>query len=246
MEGRLSKLEQIVSKPEQSPKRNGGKNQFELGIGLTPPGTRLVGRHSEKESESRFATVVEPVAAPTAENAPVNSPEPPASEAESKLDVNNLEEQVPGDNLGHRRIQDAAARALQAEEQARPEGRLGLRIQDAAGRAATKAEEQQAHASGVGPPIDDTDARALPEKDSDPRPTNGKEQVPAEPQVQTPTDNSAQRSERGSELGLEAGTEEAAAENDGAGSTNTAALTDQEKLEQAIQEAWKHFPPKLF
>jgi hypothetical protein len=173
VEGRLSKLERLISKREQSAKSNGGKYRPKFGAGLLPIGTPLVGRDSEKESGSRITTTAEPLAAASAENAHTHNAESRAPEAESKLDFNKEEGQESGDCRGGPRIQDAAARAAERDSEPR----------------VMNVEEQVPSEPRAQEPT--TNTAHLCEKEPVPRLANGTEQRPPESKEAGPASSRA-------------------------------------------------------
>lgn len=129
-----------------------------------------------------------------------------------------MEEQVSGDSRSPRRIQDAAARALQADidQQMRGESTVVARIQDAA-------------------------ARASEQENAEPRSTDVDGQAPSNPAAQDPSMKIAEVCEKQTQPRLPAGAQQAPAESGEIGATTTATKNDREVLEELMkqaQEAW--------
>ncbi len=123
IEQRLSKLERSVARKQNS-KSNGGTYRPEIGDPTIaePP---AVSREPEHESRPSCLTGAEQVTEPSTENGYHNICLP-APEAESKLYTINAEQHRAGDSKDGPRIQDAAARALQAELDEKERGARGM------------------------------------------------------------------------------------------------------------------------
>jgi len=218
-EERLSRLERLVAKREQRSKSNGGKWPDKTAVGFGPFTGPVAASDSQKETGPPATVPTQQVAAAIADQGH-SSVEARAPEAGSEPYVRGVPPQVPSDDRVGPRIQDAAARALQAEvdEQKRCEGRVVVRVQDAA-------------------------ARALEQEDSQRPITNVEPQAPSNGAPQEPTTNTAHLCEKEPVPHLAKVTEQRPPESREAGPASSADVSVREKLEQAIKEAWEQFPP---
>ena len=135
IERRLSKLERLVARREEKSRVDGSRYQTNL-VRVVPVKVPVVSPESEQESSTRFTTT-EQAAAPTTETGCNHNPHPQASGAESMLYTMKVEQQGSGNSKGSPHIQNAAARALQAElnEKERDESTVLVRVRDADARA---------------------------------------------------------------------------------------------------------------
>jgi hypothetical protein len=144
MEGRLSKLERLVAKREQRSKSNGGKWPHKTAGGIELLTGPVAASGSQKETGPPATVPTQPVAAAIADQGH-SSVEARAPEAGSEPYARDVPPQAPSDDRVGPRIQDGAARALQAEvnEQKRSESRVVVRVQDAAARALEQEDSQR-------------------------------------------------------------------------------------------------------
>jgi hypothetical protein len=142
-EGRLSRLERLVAKREQHSKSNGGKWPDKTAGGIKLFTGPVAASDSQKESGPPATVPTQQVATAIADQGH-SSVEARAPEAGSEPYVRDVLPQVPSDDRVGPRIQDAAARALQAEVdgQKRSESRAVVRVQDAAARALEQEDSQ--------------------------------------------------------------------------------------------------------
>jgi hypothetical protein len=217
VEQRIAKLERLTARREQRSKSNGGKwpDKTARGIGLfTGP---VAASDSQKETGPPATVPTQPVAAAIADQGH-SSVEARAPEAGSEPYARDLPPQVPSDDRVGPRIQDAAARALQAEvdEHKRSESRVVVRVQDAA-------------------------ARALEQEDSQRPITNVEPQAPSNAAAQEPATKTAESCEKEAKQRLPAGAQQPPAANGETGLTTSATKSDIEILEELMkqaQEAW--------
>jgi hypothetical protein len=215
-EGRLSRLERLITKREQRSKSTGGKlpdkTAGRMGFFTRP----VVASDSQKETRS--AEVPERQGAGGITETQCSSAEPRAPEPGSEQPITEVQAQSLSDSRAGLRIQDSAARALQAEldEQERGESREVVRIQDAAARALEQ------HKSEL--PITEVEAQAT-----------------SNPAALETTTKAAEPCEKDAEQRLPAGPQQAPAEGGETGATTGATKSDRERLEELmkeLQEAW--------
>jgi hypothetical protein len=219
MEGRLSRLERLVTRREQKSKSNDGRwgNAGTSGTGLFS-GPATASESQDQTASPPTAPSQQAIATDTKKGC--SSVDPRVPEPGSEQFVTQVQAQMPSDGRVGPRIQDAAARALQAqvEEQMQGGSRVVVRVQDAG-------------------------ARALPQHKSELPITDVVARVASNPAVQEATAKTTDACEKECEQPLANLAERAKGES-GDDPTNNAALPDPERLAQLLRKAEQEFPPE--
>jgi hypothetical protein len=215
MEGRLSRLERLVAKREQRSKSTGDKwpdKTAAIRFVATPVA------QSDSQKETGPPDIPKQQGAAGIKEKGASSAEPSAPEPGFPQDITEAQAQALRDSSVGLRIQDASARALQAEldEQKRGEGRGVLRVQDAA-------------------------ARALEQHKSELPITEVEGHPPSNPAALEPTTKAAELCETDAEQCVPAGPQQAPAESGKTGAITRPSKSDREILEDLMKEgreAW--------